>query len=71
LGRTMTQYVMELRIARARQLLRDSALSISEIAYQCGYENLSNFNRCFRALEDRSPRQYRRALAQVQGQVVG
>ncbi len=70
LGRTMTQYVMELRVARASQLLGDSALSISDIAFHCGYGNLSNFNRCFRALKGRSPRQYRRALAQIREQIV-
>jgi AraC-like DNA-binding protein len=63
IGRTVTDYVTELRVAAACQLLRDSDLPVASIAARCGYENLSNFNRRFRAAKDMSPREYRRVMA--------
>jgi len=60
LGRTFSEYVNELRVGQACRLLIESDKSIAEIAFSSGFENLSNFNRRFRALKKISPREYRR-----------
>ena len=61
-GRTFSQFVSELRVGRACQLLATSDLPISEIAWDCGFGNLSLFNRQFRALRGMTPRTYRRSM---------
>lgn len=58
-GRTLSDFINEVRIGHARKLLIDTDRTISEVAYDCGYESLSNFNRCFYALTRCSPKQYR------------
>lgn len=60
LGRTFSEYVNELRVGQACRLLIESDKSVAEIAFGSGFENLSNFNRRFRALKKISPREYRR-----------
>jgi len=60
--KTYTQFVTEVRLGHACRLLRESELSILEIAYRSGFNNLSNFNRRFREAYDCSPRKYRRAV---------
>jgi AraC-like DNA-binding protein len=59
-GKTFTAFVNELRIGRACQLLTHNEFNITEIAFRCGFENLSNFNRRFLKLKRMSPRAYRR-----------
>lgn len=60
--KTLTQYINELRIGRACALLMESDLSISEVCYQAGFNNLSYFNRTFQKHKEMTPKQYRRAL---------
>ena len=54
------EYMNHLRIKRARELLLCSEKNISEIAYECGFTNLANFNRQFLKQNGISPRQYRK-----------
>lgn len=46
------------RLKRARQLLRQKEISISEIAYSVGYDNPSSFTRAFKAKYEQSPTAY-------------
>jgi len=46
-GKTLSDYLTEIRLGHASRMLVDTTHSIAEIAYQCGFNNLSNFNRLF------------------------
>jgi AraC-like DNA-binding protein len=55
------QYVNELRVGRAcRLLLEHPERTVSDIALDCGFENLANFNRRFLAARGVAPRVFRR-----------
>ncbi len=58
-GKTFVRYINELRVGQASKLLIESELSIAEICYQVGFNNVSNFNRRFRELQQMSPKEYR------------
>ena len=56
---TPHQYLVERRIAKAKELLRNSDLSITEICVEVGYESLGSFSTLFRKVAGISPRAYR------------
>jgi AraC-like DNA-binding protein len=58
-GRTMTQYVNEIRVGAASQLLTGTDQSILEIGFNVGFGNYSNFNRQFKRIKGYSPRELR------------
>ena len=58
-GKTFVEYVGEVRIGHAARLLIETDLSVLDIAYESGFRNLSNFNRRFRRLKGKSPREFR------------
>ena len=58
-GRTLSDYITDIRLGVASRLLVDTTKNISEICYECGFNNLSNFNRTFRAKRGSSPREFR------------
>ncbi len=64
-GQTVFDYVREARVNRARTLILDPALSLSEIASRCGFHSLSFFSRTFRKVTGMSPTGYRRHMAAV------
>lgn len=59
IGATPIQYVKQLRVQRAAELLESSDEKISEIGMRCGFQEMSYFARTFRALKGRTPSQYR------------
>jgi AraC-like DNA-binding protein/mannose-6-phosphate isomerase-like protein (cupin superfamily) len=58
-GRTFVSFVNMMRIAQACKLLTNSEKDILGISLDCGYSNLSNFNRRFAELKNITPSQYR------------
>ena len=58
-GRTVMDYVIDIRLGNAARLLVDTTAPISEICWQCGFNNLSNFNRIFKAKRGYTPRDFR------------
>jgi YesN/AraC family two-component response regulator len=50
-----TEFVNETRIMHARKLLSETDKTIGEVAFECGYENISYFNRQFRLCCNTSP----------------
>ena len=61
LGVTPHQYLIRSRLRRAARLLADEARSISDIAFDVGFGDLSNFVRTFRRAAGVSPRRFRQA----------
>jgi AraC-like DNA-binding protein len=60
-GRTVPQYVNELRVGRAcRLLLEHPGRTVSDVALDCGFDNLANFNRRFLAAKGVAPSVFRK-----------
>jgi len=60
-GLTPKQLVMKARLERASLLLRQTGLTVSAVAHQCGYADHSAFTRLFRGAVGLTPTQYREA----------
>lgn len=60
--KTMFSYLTEIRITYATKLLSIRQKNISQIAYDCGYNNISYFNRQFKALKGKTPSEYYKDL---------
>lgn len=58
-GQTPYQYLMGRRIARAKDLLRNTDFSITDICAIVGFESLGSFSSLFRRMTGISPRAYR------------
>ena len=61
-NRSFSNFLTETRLGEACKLLLESQDSVSEICFQCGYANLSNFNRLFKKYRGMTPVEYRRQL---------
>lgn len=58
-GKNLSDYIIDIRLGFAARLLVDSTMSVAEICYECGFNNLSNFNRIFKKKKECSPKEFR------------
>jgi len=61
-GVNFTDYVSRVRIEKAKNLLLNPNLRISEIAYEVGFQSLTHFNRVFKRIIGQPPTEYRSKL---------
>lgn len=60
--KSFTEFVNEVRIGEACKLLANNDLNISQICYEVGYNNISNFNRKFKVITSLTPKEYRSTI---------
>lgn len=58
-GKTFIDSLNEIRLGHATRLLIDTNQTIAEIAYGCGFNNISNFNRIFKRKKNCTPKEFR------------
>lgn len=58
-GRNLSEYIIEQRLGYASRMLVDTSKGVAEICYDCGFNNLSNFNRIFKKRKNCSPTEFR------------
>lgn len=56
--KTFTRFLNEVRIANARRLLLKTDLNVSQVCYESGFNNVSNFNRQFKRITGLTPKAY-------------
>ncbi len=59
---TFVEYLNSVRIGHACKLLSEKDLNIVDVAYECGFNNLANFNRQFKKHKQMTPTQYRKIV---------
>ena len=63
--RSFSEYLHEVRVGHASRLLIESDKTMAEIGYECGFNNISNFNRMFKKKKGCTPSEYKRDLPQI------
>jgi len=64
-GKTFIDALNDVRLGHASRLLIETTHSVNEIAYKCGFNNMSNFNRVFKKKKDCTPKEFRNSYASV------
>ncbi|WP_462319359.1 helix-turn-helix domain-containing protein [Marinilabilia sp.] len=58
-GKSFVDFVNEVRLGYATRMLIETTKSVSEICYECGFNNISNFNRTFKKKQNCTPSEFR------------
>ncbi len=64
-GKTFTKLVNEYRVVHATKLLTESQSSITDIAFECGFNNFSHFNKLFKEVTGKSASKYRNEVKKI------
>ena len=64
-GKTFTKLVNEYRVVHATKLLSESQKSITDICYECGFNNFSHFNKLFKEFTGKSASKYRGEMKRI------
>jgi AraC-like DNA-binding protein len=59
-NKTLSRFLNEIRIARACKLLANNAMTVTEVCYSTGYNNLSYFNKQFKLITGLTAREYKK-----------
>jgi AraC-like DNA-binding protein len=68
-GINFTEYLSRIRVEKSKTLLLNPNSRISEAAFACGFQSMTNFNREFKRIVGRSPTQFREALPKLRRSV--
>ena len=68
LNTSPARYYLRLRLERARLLLTQSTMPVTEIAFACGFTSASHFSKCYRDMFTRTPRDERRVRGPAGGE---
>lgn len=66
-NKTFSDFVSEIRVGYACKLLVEERLSVTQICYESGFNTVSNFNRQFKNLTNKSPLQYQKEYRRAEG----
>ncbi|WP_249674977.1 AraC family transcriptional regulator [Pseudomonas abieticivorans] len=66
-GRSFVEFVNRLRISKSCELLADGHKPVTDVCFESGFNNISNFNRRFQQLKGMTPSHYRRLVEQRPG----
>jgi AraC-like DNA-binding protein len=61
-GKTFTKLVNEYRVVHATKLLSESMMSITDISFECGFNNFSHFNKIFKEITGKNASGYRKEM---------
>ena len=62
-GSTFIDSLNEIRLGHATRMLIDTTHNVAEVAYKCGFNNISNFNRIFKKKKGCTPREFRQSFS--------
>ena len=61
-GTSLSDYIIDVRLGHASQMLVQTGTPVADICFECGFNNLSNFNRIFKKKKGCSPQEYRKQI---------